>query len=200
MKREGRETCVKPGQRTQRLVDQQWVQELLTRESFTSKEAGELSGRYGPDTLSQLRTASGLRLVTLGRLPGGHPQAKLFKLVRLEEERQPMTLNEIGAESLRCSAEKGFDTVTRHDWELTTSDRERMLVPTKLMLIVTEAAEACEEFRKGHNLEAFGAELADIIIRVGQLGVGLGIDLDAAVAAKLAKNRGREHRHGGRLI
>lgn len=113
-----------------------------------------------------------------------------------------MTLNEIGAESLKTSAEKGFDTVDPDYWKLsdppTASDR--WLVPTKLALIHSEVSEALEEFRKGHNLEAFAGELADIIIRVGQLGVGLGIDLDAAVAAKQEKNRNREHQHGGRLI
>lgn len=113
-----------------------------------------------------------------------------------------MHLNQIGKESLRTSAEKGFQTVDDDDWKLSDPPTvtECLLVPTKLMLIVTEAAEACEEFRKGHDLQAFGGELADIIIRVGQLGVGLGIDLDMAVSAKLAANRERPHQHGGRLI
>lgn len=107
------------------------------------------------------------------------------------------TLNEIGAESLRCSAEKGFDNVTPTDWD---SPSGRLLIPTKLVLIHTEISEAVEEFRKGHDRQNFGSELADIIIRVGQLGVGLGIDLDAAVAVKQQKNRERPHQHGGRLI
>lgn len=109
-----------------------------------------------------------------------------------------MTLNEIGAESLKTSAEKGFQTVTPLAWSAVQP--VPMTVPVKLALIHSEVSEALEEFRKGHNLEAFGGELADIIIRVGQLGVGLGIDLDAAVAAKQEKNRSREHQHGGRLI
>lgn len=113
-----------------------------------------------------------------------------------------MHLNDIGAESLKTSAEKGFGSIDADDWKVSSppTSHDRFMIPTKLMLIVTEAAEACEEFRKGHNLEAFGSELADIVIRVGQLGVGLGIDLDAAISTKLAANRKRPHQHGGRLI
>lgn len=115
-----------------------------------------------------------------------------------------MTLNEIGAESLKTSAEKGFRTVTPDDWAVMRGPANLypppMTVPVKLALIHSEVSEALEVFRKSHDLEEFGSELADIIIRVGQLGVGLGIDLDAAVAAKQEKNRNREHQHGGRLI
>lgn len=108
-----------------------------------------------------------------------------------------MNLNEIGEESLRTSAEKGFDNVTPTDWD---SPSGRLLIPTKLALIHSEVTEALEEFRKGHDRQNFGGELADIIIRVGQLGVGLGIDLDAAVVAKQEENRNRPYRHGGRLV
>lgn len=181
-----------------------WVRELLNRESFTGKEAGELAGKYGADAITQLRNARGLRLVRVGKLEGGHHRAGRFRLVDTTPPpaAHALTLNEIGAESLRCSAEKGFETVDPDDWQLSDPPTcmDRMLVPTKLALIHSEVSEALEEFRKDHRLEEFGGELADIIIRVGQLGVGLGIDLDAAVAAKLEKNRQREHRHGGRLI
>lgn len=115
-----------------------------------------------------------------------------------------MHLNDIGRESLQTSASKGFDTVNPDHWlvpfDLGYTLESKYMVPTKLMLIVTEVAEACEEFRKGHNLDKFGEELADIIIRVGQLGIGLGIDLDDAVSQKLKANKTREHQHGGRLI
>lgn len=115
-----------------------------------------------------------------------------------------MHLNDIGEQSLRTSAAKGFDTVNPDCWllpyELGYTLASKFMVPTKLALIHSEVSEALEEFRKGHDLEKFGAELADIIIRVGQLGVGLGIDLDDAVSQKLKANRVREYQHGGRLI
>lgn len=58
-----------------------WVRELLGRESFTGKEAGELAGKYGADAITQLRNARGLRLVRVGKLEGGHHRAGRFRLV-----------------------------------------------------------------------------------------------------------------------
>lgn len=39
-------------------------------------------------------------------------------------------------------------------------------------------------------------ELADILIRTGDLAEEIGVDLQAAVVAKMAKNQGRPHKHG----
>ncbi len=80
-------------------------------------------------------------------------------------------------------------------------------VPTKLMLIVAETAEALEEHRAGKPLsyeglggkpEGIAAELADIIIRVGDLSAILGINLEAAVESKMIYNEGRPYKHGGK--
>lgn len=73
-----------------------------------------------------------------------------------------------------------------------------------LMLVVTEAAEAMEEYRRFGDFTAptnahesdgkpvgFASELADIIIRVGDMAEGLGIDLEAAVIEKMAYNKTR---------
>lgn len=79
----------------------------------------------------------------------------------------------------------------------------------KLMLVVTEVAEAVECVRDGDvytRLDDAGkpcglpSELADIVIRAADLCGALGIDLDAAVRTKLAYNRTRTHRHGGRAL
>ena len=79
----------------------------------------------------------------------------------------------------------------------------------KIMLIVTECAEAVECVRDG-KLDArteyagkpvgLPSELADIVIRVADLCGALGIDLDEAIRLKLAYNRTRTHRHGGRAL
>lgn len=68
------------------LVNQPWVQELLGREMFTSTEAGDLIGRYGPDALTRLRNDKGLRLIVVGQLAETRGRPKLYRLERVEEE------------------------------------------------------------------------------------------------------------------
>ncbi len=79
-----------------------------------------------------------------------------------------------------------------------------------LMLIVTELAEAMEEVREGKDVRELyfdgdkpcgvPSELADVIIRVASYCGFRGIDLGAAVEAKLAYNATRAFRHGGKLL
>jgi hypothetical protein len=48
--------------------------------------------------------------------------------------------------------------------------------------------------------DGFPIELADIIIRVGDLAERLGIDLDHAIAVKAEYNQRRPHMHGGKRV
>lgn len=68
-----------------RLRDQPWVRELLTRESFTSREAGALAGKLPHDALVFLRTGYGLKLTVIGKVEGSH-SSKLYRLETVEEE------------------------------------------------------------------------------------------------------------------
>lgn len=81
----------------------------------------------------------------------------------------------------------------------------------KLMLIVSEAVEAQDELRTGHDItetyfkaenpdkpEGAPSELADVIIRAFDLAGEAGIDLSRAIMEKLAFNATRELRHGGK--
>jgi hypothetical protein len=79
----------------------------------------------------------------------------------------------------------------------------------KLMLMVTELAEACEEWRKGIPLteiywqsdkpEGFPIEMADVLIRMLDFCEGMKIDLQAAYNIKVAYNEGRPYMHGGKI-
>lgn len=70
-------------------------------------------------------------------------------------------------------------------------------VPTKLMLIVSEIAEGMEGHRKGKMDEhlpwrqSLEVELADAVIRIGDLAGALGYDLGAAIAEKMHYNAHR---------
>lgn len=80
-------------------------------------------------------------------------------------------------------------------------------VPEKIALIHSEASEALEDYRTGEMSThitnggkpcGFPTELADIVIRVADLAGALGIDLEEAIATKMAYNATRSHRHGGK--
>jgi hypothetical protein len=90
-----------------------------------------------------------------------------------------------------------------------------------IALIHSEASEALEEYRNGRTMgeiyyscsasdecntpncsgrkpEGVPSEMADIIIRVLDACAAYGIDIDAAVAEKMAYNKTRPHKHGGK--
>lgn len=81
----------------------------------------------------------------------------------------------------------------------------------KLMLLVTEAAEAMEAFREGHALDevwyekdgtkpcGIPSELADIFIRLVDTAEDAGIDLATVVLEKMEYNRTRPFLHGKKL-
>jgi NTP pyrophosphatase (non-canonical NTP hydrolase) len=111
-----------------------------------------------------------------------------------------MTLNELQDTSYRISKEHGF-----YDAPQTVGDR--------LMLMVSELAEALEEFRCGHGIseiyynqekpgkpEGIPIELADAVIRIGDFCGAYGIDLENAVVLKTRFNETRSYRHGNKKL
>lgn len=74
---------------------------------------------------------------------------------------------------------------------------DKHVVPAKLMLIVSEVAEAMEGHRKGlmddklPHRTMVEVELADAVIRICDLAGALGLDLGGALVEKMAYNRGR---------
>lgn len=74
----------------------------------------------------------------------------------------------------------------------------KALVAEKLCLIHSEVSEAMEGHRKGlmddklKHRQAIEVELADAVIRIGDLCGALGLDLGGAIAEKMAYNANRE--------
>lgn len=93
-----------------------------------------------------------------------------------------MQINELIKRSHKTAVEHGF-------WEKSKNTAE------KLMLIVTEIAEACEEDRKG-NSEGFNEELADVFIRLGDLCGKMNIDIEKEIERKMEINEKRPYLHG----
>ncbi len=102
-------------------------------------------------------------------------------------------LNELGKEIAEINIANGWDAITLADWE------DKHKVPAIIALIHSEASEALEDFREA-NLDHFGEECADIIIRVLDLTAGLEIDIEKEIMTKLEKNKHRGYKHGGKRI
>lgn len=67
-----------------------------------------------------------------------------------------------------------------------------------LALVHCEVSEAIESYRKG-STDGIVEELADVLIRVFDLCGAHGWDLQGAVKRKMAYNKTRPYRHGGKL-
>ncbi len=95
-----------------------------------------------------------------------------------------MMINRMCKEAFEIAKSKGW-----HD--------EPREMGTILALIHSEVSEALEADRKGDK-ENFVEELADVCIRVFDLCGAHGIDLESAIIHKMAYNRTRSYKHGGK--
>ncbi len=100
-----------------------------------------------------------------------------------------MTMNAISQDIAKWREEKGFYTPPTIEGE----DADFML--GKLMLVVTEVAEAAEAVRKG-DLENFKEEIADALIRLLDICGTMGIDPEEIIVQKMIINADRPIRHG----
>ncbi len=108
-----------------------------------------------------------------------------------------LTIKELMVQSHSTAVEKGWWDTNRNFLE-------------QLMLMVTELAEVAEEYRDNSELqtmycgasgkpEGIASEFADVLIRVADTCANYGIPLEEALVAKLAYNKTRPYRHGGKL-
>lgn len=71
-------------------------------------------------------------------------------------------------------------------------------LPVHLALIHSEVSEALEADRKGYGMEQVAEELADVVIRTFDTAAAHGLNLADALLTKMARNKARAYRHGGR--
>lgn len=105
-------------------------------------------------------------------------------------------------DSLDDIAEAVWQNAEAHGFHGPNEDGHVSTPAERLMMIVSECSEALEELRRPGRLDvdAFGKELADIIIRALDLAEDQGIDIEAAVVEKHNINRLRPLRHGGKKL
>lgn len=105
-------------------------------------------------------------------------------------------LNALAAEIVEINRANGWNVCTPADW---ADGPNAYKLGTVMALIHSEVSEALEAIRE-NDPQNFEEELADVLIRVLDCAGGLGIDMDAAVRAKLERNKTRGYRHGGKAV
>lgn len=80
------------------------------------------------------------------------------------------------------------------EWRRHGMDKEAMLYYTWPHMLRSSAPQAADD-----KPEGIAAELADVLIRIGDWCGRHGIPLEEALRAKMAYNKTREHRHGGKI-
>lgn len=105
-----------------------------------------------------------------------------------------MTLDEyIMRAAFEAIVEDVHETARSKGWHET-----KVPMPIHLALIHSEVSEALEADRKGYGKDKVAEELADVIIRVMDTAAAHGLDLTGALFRKMAINKDRAYRHGGR--
>lgn len=117
-----------------------------------------------------------------------------------------LTIDQLVTQAHATAVEKGWHPVTR------LSDITPDRVGALLALVHSEVSEALEAYRNWRltpsadiigaegKPEGFASEIADVCVRVADLCGLLGIDLETAIIDKMAYNRTRPHRHGGKVL
>lgn len=106
--------------------------------------------------------------------------------------------------SLRELLREAYDIAKSKGWH----DTERSF-PELIALMHSELSESLESYRDNEDAivmrddgkpDGYGIELADAVIRVMDACEHLGLDLESLVMTKMAYNRTRPYRHGGKKV
>ena len=108
-----------------------------------------------------------------------------------------LTLNQLVDRAHKNSKDKGF-------WDIASDESLVNLTEIlimKMALVHTEVSEGVEAIRDGNltaeeRIDAFGEEMADVIIRVMDVCGKLDIDLEVELLKKMNKNEKRPRMHG----
>ena len=150
----------------------------------------------------QLPRAPPLALSFNGRTLGSLPRNRGFKSPWGYHSGGILDLKQLSEEIRAVNLEHGWDSYVG-------SVPERF--SEKMLLIVSEISEALEEFRNHRGInevycndekpdkpEGIPIELADAIIRILDFCEGNDIDIVKAIEGKVAYNKTRPYRHGGK--
>jgi NTP pyrophosphatase (non-canonical NTP hydrolase) len=95
--------------------------------------------------------------------------------------------------SLKELIAESFETATSHGWH----DTYRSF-PEALMMVVDELSEALRAANQREGKERIAEELGDAVIRIMDLSVEFGLDLETAIVTKMEVNKSRPYRHGNK--
>ena len=111
-----------------------------------------------------------------------------------------ISVEELSSVLLRINQLNEWDVTTPEDWPETGLELEGAnKLAAKLALVHSELSEALEAIRHGDRAN-FEEELADVVIRVLDIGEGLDLDVAGQIIRKLEKNLNRGVRHGEKAI
>ena len=94
-----------------------------------------------------------------------------------------MTITELVKQAHKNAVDKGFYDNPRE-------------FGTVIALFHGELSEALEAHRNCEPLERIAEEFADVFIRIADTCGYMGLDLEAAIVAKMERNRARVYKHG----